>query len=251
MTGRPVAAALAGGLLSLSPLTTVAAAGPVNQSPVAIAVSQNGVGINVCQTSCTQSVQVLNIAVVTVVVGGGPARRPVVALRPAALRFGGAVVGHAGSPRSVTVVETAGVPALITGMHLTGPAAGDFQLAPSSCLQTRVPVTVLAPRGRCAVVATFTPSAPGNRVAGLVMSVDGAPRSAALSGTGVAPVAVAHAAPAAVRAPQPPVSRGAPARAPAVRSAATRSPARARASRTAAVTPRLAVPVAPVAAPPA
>jgi len=106
---------------------------------------------------------------------------PTVALSPASLGFLPTKVGTTSAPLTETVTNT-GTGALINfTWSITGPNAGDFSIASTTCLSTG-----LAPGGSCRFSITFKPSVTGTRSATLTLSDNAlnSPQNVGLSGKG-------------------------------------------------------------------
>jgi hypothetical protein len=102
---------------------------------------------------------------------------PIVSLSPASLTFAKTDVGVTSKAKSVTLTNTGASTLSITSIA----ASGDFAIQSTTCGGT------LAPKAKCTVKVTFTPTEAGTRT-GTLTFVDNAPNSpqtVALSGTGV------------------------------------------------------------------
>jgi hypothetical protein len=100
------------------------------------------------------------------------------------ISFSGQKILTTSAPQILSVVNTGQAPLNITGVSLSGTNGGDFTMA-NGCGST------LAVSANCAISVTFTPSAEGNRVAGIMVNnttIEPAP-SISLSGLGTVPAA--------------------------------------------------------------
>jgi hypothetical protein len=104
------------------------------------------------------------------------------AISPLALTFTGQTVGTASAALTVTVKATGTVPLTVTGIRMTGIAAGDFGET-DTCVGV-----VLTTNVSCAVKVTFTPTQTGSRAGVLAIqaNVVGGQLLAPLTGTGLA-----------------------------------------------------------------
>jgi hypothetical protein len=107
---------------------------------------------------------------------------PVADLSPANLNFGNQNVGATSAPMSVTLTNSGNATLTITSITITGTNFGDFA-------QTNTCGSTLAPRAKCAISVTFTPTAIGARSASLSVTDNaaGSPQAVSLSGNGTAP----------------------------------------------------------------
>jgi hypothetical protein len=110
-------------------------------------------------------------------VQGGPAA---IAVSPASITFPDQTVGVGSSPLNVTVSNTGGASAQITGLTFTGANSGDFTTT------SVAPITVAA-GGTATLPVKFTPGAAGSRSATLTVfdNTGGSAHTVALSGKGV------------------------------------------------------------------
>jgi hypothetical protein len=101
---------------------------------------------------------------------------------PSSLNFGDQEAGTPGAAQDVTVSSDGTLPLGVTGVTVTGGAAGDFAVTADGCTGNSFP-----PGDSCTVSVTFTPSAAGARSATLVVATTSAAgtHTVALSGTGV------------------------------------------------------------------
>jgi len=111
-----------------------------------------------------------------------PAPAPRITLAPGALRFPDQAVGTRSAIATVTVANRGTARLTLGEPRVEGPDAADFQLVPGSCAGAGY----LVPGSECTVGLRFTPSAPGNRQARLVVPHDaeGGRAAVALAGTG-------------------------------------------------------------------
>ncbi len=119
---------------------------------------------------------------------GSPALAQVT-LTPSSLSFGNFVVGQSSSGRAVTLNNNQTVPLTISQIATSGGnAPGDYALSTSCPLSPNT----LRPGLHCNITVTFTPSALGSRTTSLTVTDDASnsPQSVALTGNGIAPVAV-------------------------------------------------------------
>ncbi|MBT2502401.1 discoidin domain-containing protein [Curtobacterium sp. ISL-83] len=106
--------------------------------------------------------------------GGGGSNPAALALSPSSLSFGSTNVGSSSAAQTITVKNTGGATASISGVS----ASGDFA-------QTNTCGSSLPAGASCSVSVTFKPTAAGSRTGTLAVS-GSASTSAALSGAGVA-----------------------------------------------------------------
>ena len=107
---------------------------------------------------------------------------PIASLSPTSLTFAKTDVGVTSKPKTVTLTNTGASTLSITSIA----ASGDFAIQSTTCGSS------LAPKKKCAVKVTFTPTQAGTRT-GTLTFTDNAPNSpqtVALSGTGVEVVPV-------------------------------------------------------------
>jgi hypothetical protein len=106
---------------------------------------------------------------------------PGIAISPATVPFGNALLNVPNPPRSVFVTNTGSTPTDVTSVALSGPDSADFSLAnPAGCLGD------LVPAGSCRISVTYAPAAAGPSIAALEVETDAGDVSSPLSGTGVA-----------------------------------------------------------------
>jgi hypothetical protein len=155
---------------------------------VTITVVQNATGVNLCAAgaTCKQTVEILNLSIVTVQTGGTlqPAR---IVTSPTAVNFGRIYVGRK-LTKSIALLNAGGAAAVITGERLSGQASA-FSLDPGSCTGPGG-VRALAPQASCAVHVTFRPVRPRYRQATLVVSSPSGAASTWLEGLGLDPHSV-------------------------------------------------------------
>ncbi len=101
-------------------------------------------------------------------------------LSEANVTFGAQLVGTNSPPRTVTLTNTGELTLDIASVSITGTNAGDFA-------QTNTCGSSLAPRARCTITITFTPTQLGPRRAAVTINDNSpvAPQIVDLSGTGV------------------------------------------------------------------
>jgi hypothetical protein len=104
-------------------------------------------------------------------IGFGPA---VIRLTPPSLAFGGQAIGSTSASQSITIANTGGQPAALTGETLSG----DFHMAADTCTSS------LAAGASCTVSIVFNPSASGSRTGSLTVAGALGLQTAPLSGTG-------------------------------------------------------------------
>ena len=113
---------------------------------------------------------------------------PQVSLSPGSLNFPDVTVGSTGLPLTVTVTNNR--PTRVTfgspRVAFTGPAAGDFSLQSTTCLNT------LNSGASCNILVAFRPSAGGGRSATLAVNTNAlnSPHLAALTGIGTTPLTI-------------------------------------------------------------
>lgn len=109
-----------------------------------------------------------------------PAPRAEVA--PGALRFGAVAVFGRSDIETVTVANRGSARLVLGEARIEGRNAGDFQLVPGSCAGA----SFLVPGSDCTIGVRFSPSAPGDRRARLVIphAAEGGRDAVELSGTG-------------------------------------------------------------------
>lgn len=114
---------------------------------------------------------------------GTATAQPTLAVDATSLNFAARVVGTTSGPQTVTLTNTGTATLNLTGLALTGTAAGDFTRG-GTCT---APGTV-AVGAACTVTITFTPGAVGSRTATLSIASDASNGTAAVSlaGSGLA-----------------------------------------------------------------
>jgi hypothetical protein len=113
-----------------------------------------------------------------IALSGSATAAPSLRVSPASLTFAAQSESTSSTPQSVTIMNSGGTAAEITGIAMSGPNAGDFS-SPASCTPNPVPAGQ-----SCEIGVTFTPgaTAPGIRSATLNLPA-GNPPTVALSGT--------------------------------------------------------------------
>ena len=194
-----MAAAIIGAAATALSTATVGADGAPAPG-VTVNVNQNATGVNVCAAgaTCTQRVNVLNVTVVIVVQGAIPAPARVT-LTPAAIDFGQVVSGHSSS-RTAALTNRGGMPAVITGIGISGGGPA-FSVGVGSCGPTGSG-GVLLPGHGCALSLLFKPPTLGVQRATLRVDVDSTTLTTGLAGRGIAVAPPAPRAPVTPAAPQ-------------------------------------------------
>ncbi|MFF7633013.1 choice-of-anchor D domain-containing protein [Kitasatospora sp. NPDC008050] len=107
--------------------------------------------------------------------GGGGSGSATLTANPSTLTFGGQTLGTTSGAQTVTVTNTGGATAAVSGVATTG----DFT-------QTDTCGTSIAPGASCTVGVTFAPTATGTRTGSLTVSgsAGNSPLTVALTGTG-------------------------------------------------------------------
>ena len=179
-----VAAAITGVAAATLSAATVAGADGVPASGVTVNVNQNATGVNVCAAgaTCTQRVNVLNVTVVIVVQGATPAPARVT-LAPATVDFGQVVAGHASRSRTAALTNRGGLPAVITGIAISGGGPA-FSVGAGSCGPTGAG-GLLLPGHACDLGLLFKPLTLGVQRATLRVDVDSATLTTGLAGRGI------------------------------------------------------------------
>src|SRR5215211_1760324 len=110
----------------------------------------------------------------------GTGTAPSAALTPSTLTFGSQTVGTPAT-QSTTLSNNGTAPLAISNITIAGANAADYAHT------TNCPAT-LAPGSSCTISVTFTPTAPGTRVASIFVTdnATGSPHAVGLSGTGTA-----------------------------------------------------------------
>jgi len=113
--------------------------------------------------------------------GTGIAPAPAVTFSPSAVSFPSINQGSSSLPQSLTVISSGNTTLHISSVSLTGPDPSDFNFT-NNC------TAPLAPASNCSISLVFSPTAPGQRTADLMITDDaqGSPQSVVLSGTGIA-----------------------------------------------------------------
>lgn len=180
---RRAAAAITGAAAAALSIATVGADGAPAPG-VTVNVNQNATGVNVCAAgaTCTQRVNVLNVTVVIVVQGATPAPARVT-LAPTLIDFGQVVAGHGSRSRTAALTNRGGLPAVITGIAISGGGPA-FSVGAGSCGPTGAG-GVLLPGHSCALGLLFKPSTLGVQRATLHVDVDAATLTTGLAGSGI------------------------------------------------------------------
>ena len=115
----------------------------------------------------------------------GTGTAPLAAVEPPGVSFVDQRVGTNSPGHLLTLSNPGSAPLEISGVKVTGPHAADFPLQ-NHC------GTQLAAGKSCSMVVLFKPHAAGSRTATLKITTDaaGSPPAEALTGTGIAPVAL-------------------------------------------------------------
>jgi FtsP/CotA-like multicopper oxidase with cupredoxin domain len=124
-----------------------------------------------------------NPALTVLLSGTGVA--PIATLTPAVVPFGNQLVATTSLPQTVTLTNTGTAPLSISGVSLSGPNPAEFGQA-STCGAS------LTPGASCSIPVTFAPASAGAKAASLDVTTSDPAQplvSAALTGTGIAPVA--------------------------------------------------------------
>ncbi len=113
--------------------------------------------------------------------GTGIAPAPAVTVSPSAVSFPSINQGSSSAPQSLTVISSGNTTLHISSVSLSGPNPSDFSLT-NNC------TAPLAPASSCTISLVFSPAAPGQRTADLVITDDaqGSPQGVVLGGTGIA-----------------------------------------------------------------
>ena len=117
---------------------------------------------------------------------GVPPSGPVVTFSPTTGNFGNQAVGTTSSAQSATLTNTGGATLNLGTVMLTGPNASEFTPTGATTCTNGLALTAAQ---SCILSATFTPSAPGSRIAGVTITDNaaGSPHTFPLGGTGIAP----------------------------------------------------------------
>jgi hypothetical protein len=112
------------------------------------------------------------------------AAQAVVSLSPTSVSFGNQQVGVGSAAQVITLTNTGTVSLTITSIKISSANTGDFS-------ETNTCPSSLAANANCTISVIFTPTKTGSRSSAVKFydSASGSPQSAAISGTGVAPVA--------------------------------------------------------------
>jgi 6-phosphogluconolactonase (cycloisomerase 2 family) len=115
--------------------------------------------------------------------GTGIAATPSVTFSPAALSFPSTTQGASSAALTLTVMNSGTAPLHISSVSLSGPDASDFTFTNKCTAQ-------VAPAANCTISLVFSPIAPGQRTANLMITDDApaSPQTLLLSGTGIAAV---------------------------------------------------------------
>jgi len=124
----------------------------------------------------TASVPATSISATANLTGHGVAvGQPI--FQPSTADFGSVVVTKMSAPQTLKIVNSGGP---LAGVSVSAANTSDFKVDATKC------VTMIAAGASCDVTVTFTPTAPGLRMATLILNYTGGSASAALSGTGQA-----------------------------------------------------------------
>jgi len=125
-----------------------------------------------------------SIGVVAVLSFSTFAAAQAVTLAPTSLSFGNQQVGVGSAAQVITLTNTGTVSLTITSIKISSANTGDFS-------ETNTCPSSLAASANCTISVIFTPTKTGSRSSAVKFydSASGSPQSAAISGTGVAPVA--------------------------------------------------------------
>ncbi len=135
---------------------TAAYSGDSNNNPAASACSNPGAAVTVSAT---------------------PAPRAT--LNPQAVAFADTTTGSSSGPQPVTISNTGSAALVVSSINTGGAQAADFAVGANGCTGAQV-----APSDSCTLTVTFSPGAPGDRVASLTVvdNAAGSPQTVALSG---------------------------------------------------------------------
>ena len=100
-----------------------------------------------------------------------------IVLNPITTNFGATTVGATAAAQNVTISNTGGNPAMLTGETVTG----DFRISANTC------GTTLAPSTGCTVAIVFTPTVSGLRTGMLTVTDSAGTQTASLTGIGSSP----------------------------------------------------------------
>lgn len=121
----------------------------------------------------------------TTSVVSAPQTAPAVTLSPSSLTFSNQAVGTTSVTQTIQLSNTGTATLTITSVTLTGTNSGNYSIFSNPCGSS------LLQGASCNIGIRFTPSSVGLRTANLIFTTNAAssPDNAALSGTGVAPIA--------------------------------------------------------------
>ncbi len=138
--------------------------------------------------TATDTINSAILGTASVTIGGGT--QGTLAFAPTSWAYGNQAIGTSSFIRRVILTNTSGGTVSITSIAITGTNAGEFSERANTCRGT------LAVNKSCAVSVTFAPGGIGARAATLLITdnASNGPQQIALSGTGVAQVAVTPAA---------------------------------------------------------
>ena len=113
--------------------------------------------------------------------GAGVAPAPAVTFSPSSLSFPSTNQGSASALQTLTVISSGNSTLHISSVSFAGPNTSDFNFT-NNC------TAPLAPGSNCAISIVFSPTAPGQRAADLMIADDaqGSPQTVVLTGTGIA-----------------------------------------------------------------
>ncbi|MBI3714754.1 MAG: choice-of-anchor D domain-containing protein [Betaproteobacteria bacterium] len=117
-----------------------------------------------------------------VATSGGPPTPTTISTSTPGLNFGQVLTGTAASPTQlITLTNTGANPLIVTGVTLSGVAAGEYS-------QTNTCASPVAPTMTCAITVGFTPAVNGARSAqvNIASNATGSPHVVTLTGTGLA-----------------------------------------------------------------
>jgi len=118
--------------------------------------------------------------------GTGTAPVPTVTFSPTAPAFPASTQGTSSAPQTLTLINSGSGPLHVSGVSLAGPNPSDFSFT-NNC------TAPVAPASNCTIAIVFSPLAPGQRTANVLVSDDasGSPLAASLSATANPAFAVA------------------------------------------------------------
>jgi 6-phosphogluconolactonase (cycloisomerase 2 family) len=113
--------------------------------------------------------------------GTGVAAAPAITFSPAVPSFPATTQGTSSVAQTLTVISSGNAPLLVSSVSLGGPNPSDFSFT-NNC------TAPVAPAANCTISLVFSPIAPGQRTANLLISDDasGSPQTLVLAGTGIA-----------------------------------------------------------------